>query len=396
MFRASPSHEVTVQRVNGRAANRAFSDLPYRLYAGDECWVPPLRREERKRWSVRHNASLRSRWVCRFLARRGDRVVGRIAAIVDKAFAARWEPHTGLFGFFECADDPEAVRSLLAVAEQTLHSKGIQRVIGPVNLATHDQTGILVEGFDSPPMVLSPYNPPHYARLLEGAGYRPYLDYHSYLWSPSDEPGPAVQRLVRSAACGRGIAGDIVVRPLSLRRWDSEVRTIFALYNVSFADVWGFVPIGWDEFVERARRFRPFLVPELALLAEEDGKPIGFALTLPNINEVLAHVGGRLWPFGWLRLARGLPRIRSARFILLGVRPEFTGRGVGALLAFETQAAARRIGVERVELSLVQATNDRVLRVIDAFGCANLKTFRLYERDLPQHDGPVEPTEMVA
>lgn len=383
MARPWPSPDaVRIEPVETRDGERAFRELPYRLYRGDPRWVAPLRFEERRRWSPRHNASLGPRWVRRFLARRGPRVVGRVAALVDRAFADRWEPGTGLFGFFECADDEQAVAALLGAAQDALRAQGMGRILGPVNLTPHDETGVLVEGFESPPMVLSPYNPPYYARLLERAGLLAYRDYHSYLATPRNEPGPAVQRLLRAAGANRGCARGVTVRPLNLRRWEAELRAVCDLYNASFADVWGFVPIGWDEFRERAERFRPFVVADLVLVAEEDGAPVGVALTLPDVNRALAPLGGRLLPFGWLRLARAIPKIRTARFILLGVRPSHMGRGIGALLAVETLRAVQRLRVERLELSLVQAANHRVRAIIDAFGCPRLKTFRLYAKPI--------------
>jgi GNAT superfamily N-acetyltransferase len=175
----------------------------------------------------------------------------------------------------------------------------------------------------------------------------------------------------------------ITIRPVRLEDWDAETRTVFELYNASFDGVWGFVPIGWEEFRQRAELFRRFLVPELLLIAESAGRSVGFALTLPDINAALRPLHGRLWPIGWLRLARTVPRLRSGRFILLGVRPEWAGRGIGALLAAETAAVVRRLGYQQVELSLVQGTNDRVRRVIDAFGCPRLKSYGLYRRELP-------------
>ena len=215
-------------------------------------------------------------------------MVGRIAAIVDEAYAARWEPETALFGFFECTRDAEAARALLDVAEQALCARGVRRVMGPVNLTTHDETGILVRGFDSRPMVLSPYNPPYYDAFLEAAGYAPYREYHAYLGTPDARPATAVERLVRSLGAGRGIARGCAIRPLDLGRWDAEIRTVFELYNASFDDVWGFVPISWEEFRQRAERFRLFVKPELAPIAEVDGAPAGFAVTLPDANEALA------------------------------------------------------------------------------------------------------------
>lgn len=379
---AEAPEQVRVVPVQHAGQERAFRELPYRLYRGDALWAPPLRFEESRRWCRQHHASLRYRWARRFVARRDDRVVGRIAAIIDRAFARRWGPRTGFFGFFECDHDPVAAHRLLEAAERTLWEKGMRRIVGPVNLTTHDETGLQVEGFGSPPMLLSPYNPSYYSDLLEAFGYEGASDYHSYLWTPEYRIGAAVRRLVGAAREGKGVAAGITVRPLDRSRWNQEIRGFFELYNASFEGVWGSVPIRWDEFEERARRFRPFLLPELVLFAEHEGRPIGCALTLPDLNDLLRRVRGRLLPFGWLELARGSGGIRSARVMILGVHPRFTGRGVGAMLAYETGEALRRLGFERAELSLVQGANERMRRVIEAFGCPRLKTFRLYGKRL--------------
>lgn len=378
---------VTVVPVEDPGAARAFRELPYRLYRDDAFWAPPLRFEESRRWSNRHHASLRYRWSRRFLALRGVRVVGRVAAVIDDEFARRWGSGTGFFGFFECECDRTAARRLLDAAESALQERGVEHVVGPVNLTTHDETGLQVDGFGSPPMLLSPYNPSYYAELLESCAYESHREYYSYLWTPDYRIGPAVRRLVASARGRKGIAAGITVRPLDPARWNSEIRAFFDLYNASFEGVWGSVPIRWDEFLERAGRFRPFLLPELALFAEHEGRPIGCALTLPDVNEVLRRVGGRLLPFGWLELARGAARIRSARVMILGVRPDFTGRGAAALLAYETGEALRKLGFERAELSLVQGANERMRRVIEAFDCPRLKTFRLYGKRIEPRDG---------
>jgi GNAT superfamily N-acetyltransferase len=226
-------------------------------------------------------------------------------------------------------------------------------------------------------MVLSPYNPPYYPRLVEAAGYAARLDYYAYGWTPDTGLAPVVARL-------RGIAArdGVTVRPANPRRWDAETRLLFDLYNASFADLWGFVPLTWDEYQGRTGEFRPFYRPELVLFAERDGRAVGFGLSLPDINELLAPLGGRLWPFGWLHLARGIRRIRSARFILLGVLPEHRARGVAVVIAAEMADAVRRLGIEQGELSLVQADNKKIQAVIAACGGPRTKTYRLYERRL--------------
>lgn len=368
---------IEIVPVASRAEQRAFWALPYALYRGDPYWVPPLRSIERRRWSPRHNASLRARRVRRFLARRDGRDVGRVASVVDPAFAARWGREAGFFGFFECVDDAAAAVALLAAAEADLGSQGVRHVLGPINLTTNDEVGLLVEGFNSRPMVLSPYNAPYYPRLVEAAGYACRLDYHAHTWTPDMSLAPVVARLQRLSA-----RDGVSVRPADPSRWDAENRLLFELYNASFAELWGFVPLTWDEYQGRANDFRPFYRPELVLFAERGGRPVGFGLSLPDINELLAPLDGRLWPFGWLRLMRGVHRIRSARFMLLGVLPEHRARGVAVVIAAAMVDAARRLGIAHAELSLVQADNRKVQAVIAACGGPCVKTFRLYERRL--------------
>lgn len=377
-----PRAGLEVSHLRGRADHRAFCALPYRLYRDDPRWVAPLRLFERRRWSPRHNASLRTRWAQRFLARRGRRVVGRIAAVVDEAFAARWLPGAGFFGFFECEDDPEAARALFTAGEAALRERGRNSVIGPVNLTTHEEVGLLVEGFDTRPTLLSPYNPPYYVTLVEQGGYRPWRDYHAYLWRPQQTQSDAITRLESAALRRAGIFGQLRTRSADLARWDEEVRALHELYNASFADLWGFVPLSFEEFAERAQSFRPFLRPELLVIAEADGRAVGFGLVLPDINQVLAGLRGRLFPFGWLRLRRSVPRIRSGRFILIGVLPEFASRGLAPVIAAEVQAAGRRLGLDPVEISLVAGANRRMQHVIEAFGCPRTKTYRLFGKAL--------------
>jgi GNAT superfamily N-acetyltransferase len=371
---------VTVRTVSTRRDERAFIELPYQLHSADPGWVPPLRLTERRRWSHRHNPSLQGRIVTRFLACRGSRVVGRIAAVTDPLFQ-RWQPGTGFFGFFEAEDDAAVAAALLDAAESALAARGAERIAGPVNLSTHDEVGFLVEGFGHPPMLLDPSNPPSYPRLVEQCGYVPLREYHAYLWNPSAQPSRAVRRLLDSVA-RRGTVAGVRVRPFRPDRWDEEVRIVHHLYNECFADVWGFVPISASEIGARAEEFRAFYLPRLVLIAEAADQPVGFVLALPDANAALALAHGRLLPLGWLRIARALRSIRTARLLLLGVVPAFRGRGVAALLAGSLHEAGRACGITSCELSLVQGTNDPVRHLVDAFRAPRTKTFRLYGREI--------------
>jgi len=367
---------LTVEVVEGRRSHEAFWRFPWDLYRGDPLWVAPLRGDERRRWDEASNPALAGRWHQRYLARRDGRVVGRVAASTDSQFQSRWEERTGFFGFFECEDDAEAARALLDAAAAALKGRGLDLALGPVNLSMHDESGVLVDGFDTPPKVLSPYNPRYVPTLLEAAGCRPRLEFCSYLWTPAQQPHAAAQSLLEASRR----SGRVRVRPVNLARFEDECRLLLDLYNDSFRDLWGFVPMSADEFRARAKSFRPFLNPELILVLEVDGRAEGFCLALPDIHAALRPLRGRLWPFGWLHLMRAAPRLDSARVLLLGLRPQLTGRGNAVLLCGAIDEAARRCGMREVELSVVQARNAPMRHLIDAFGTPQYKSYRLYER----------------
>ena len=368
---------VWVTAVRSPGEHRAFWTLPYRLYRHLPCWPAPLRRDERRRWDPAANPSLAGRTIHRFVAWRGGTPVGRIVAFVDPAFAAQWGPGTGGFGFFETEDDETVARALFQAAEQALRIEGVGRLLGPINLSFHDEMGLLVAGFSASPSLLTPFNPEYYGSLVERCGYRPLFDQEAYHWTVAATMHPAVARAARRVA-----AAGIAVRAFRPGEWEREVRTLHALYNASFSESWGFVPIGWDDFHKRAREFRAWYRPELVLLAEAEGRPVGFALALPDLSPLLARIRGRLWPFGALHLALGAARIRRARLMLLGVLPEFTARGVAACLAAEIGAAAFRLGFEGGELSLVHESNRAIRHVIEACGGVPTKTFRVFAKEL--------------
>jgi GNAT superfamily N-acetyltransferase len=371
----SGAASVAVTRVESPGDERAFLRYPYALHEGSPGWVAPLLVHERDRWRPASNPSLGRLRAARWVARRGDAVVGRIAAFVDPGFQ-RWEADCGFFGFLDCADDAAASSALLAAAEACLRSWGCRRVAGPVHFTTNEEVGLLTAGFERRSAVLTPYDPPYLAGLLASSGYVAWREYGAWEWTPAASLSRAIRRLAR-----RGVPG-VRVRPLEPRRFDDEVGRLHDLYNRAFSELWGFVPMDEAEFRSQAASFRPFHRPDLVLFAEVDGEPEGFAVLLPDVNEALAGLGGRLLPFGWLRLAVRVRRIRSGRFLLLGVSPTQRSRGLGPLLAVRTSEAATAAGFERVEISLVQASNERMVRVIEAMGCRRTRTFVLFQKEL--------------
>ncbi len=374
------SHQpVEIVSVENRRDHLDFCNFPYSHYQQDETWVPPLVREERRRWHPRHNASLAMRWQRRFIAKRNGSVVGRIAAIVDDAFSNRWFNSGGMFGFFECENRSSTAATLFQAAESALASRGVERSIGPINLTTHDETGILVEGFESSPVLLSPYNPPYYESLIRNSGYLPHSEYHAFGWDSSQQFSKTADRILKRFSHSQGQS--LKIRSFTRSSWTTDIRIIHELYNASFTNTWGFVPISWKEFKQRADQFRQFYRPELCLVAEMRGRAAGFAVVLPDINEALAQIDGRLLPWGWLRVARAIPKINRVRFILIGVLPEFAGQRVALAIVHNAIEAARRAGIQYAELSLVYNQNTPMQNMIRSFIGGPKKTFRLFQKN---------------
>ena len=364
-----------VPAESGRA-HRAFVDLPYRLYRKDPRFVAPLRRERRDLFSKTRHPFFAHAEAAFFVARRGGRTVGRIEAIVNHAHAALHDARTGFFGAYECENDRAASDALLNAAAAWLRARGMTTMQGPFTHSQNDEYALLVDGFDTPPVVQLAYNPPTYAQLLEGYGLRRVRDLHAFWADANADIDP---RLLRVAAAIRK-RGRITVRPLRLSDYDAEVDRALRLLNEVLERTRGFVPVTSAELRFAAAQFRALFRPELVLFAEVDGVPAGIVLAMPDFNQALARVpDGRLLPFGWLRIARGLKKINQLRLLALGVRPAYRRRGIELLLCLELQEAARRLGYRGGELSMVWEDNEPIHRTIAAMGGRRTKTYRIYE-----------------
>lgn len=364
---------VTVEPVEDRRSLRAFLRLPETLYRDDPHWVAPLRRDDRARL-LRANAFFAHAEVRLFLARRDGVAVGRVAGIINRLHLERWKDRAGFFGFFEAVPDDAVATALLDGVTRWLGSRGLTAVRGPVNPSIHDECGLLVEGFDRPPCLLMPYNPPYYAALLEGAGLRAIRDLVSYVVEVRRLlPGRAEH--VARAAEERGIR----VRRLDPRRLAAEAEVIRTLYNAAWAGNWGAVPMTAEEASELAARLRPVLVPELALIAERGGRPVGFTLCLPDYNPALRLLRGRVTPWGLARFLWRRRRLEGVRLMALGVVPEARRQGVDALLFRETLAAVRRRGYRWVEAGWILEENAVTRRAAERWGGRVVKRYRFYE-----------------
>jgi len=362
-------------------ALRAFIDLPYRLYRNHPHFVPPLRRERHDLFDKARHPFFRHAEGAFFLARRNGQPVGRIEAIANHAHNQFHDDRVGFFGAFESENDRAVSEALLERAARWLGERGLQVMRGPVTHSTNEETGLLIEGFDEPPMIGMPYNPPYYAALLEAFGLTKAKDV--YGWEVRAEQ-TIPEKIHRVADIVRKHT-NVVVRRANFADYAGEIRRAMGVYNASWTRNWGFVPLTEAEFVHAADQLRPVLerFPEGVLLAEIAGRVVGFCLAVLDVNQALVRVrDGRLFPFGFWHLYRGLRRVDQIRVMALGILPEFRHRGIDAVIYLELLSHGQRLGYRRAEIGWTLEDNRTMNRAI-LMGGRHHKTYRLYEAPLP-------------
>jgi GNAT superfamily N-acetyltransferase len=381
---------LEIRPVTGRRDLRAFVELPYRLYTEDQ-WVPPLRFDVRNRLNRRKNPFFRHAEAEYFLAVRDGRPVGRISAHVDDNFNRFQDNAWGLFGWFECAEDAEAAAGLLDAAEQWLRARGRDRMVGPFDFTTNDPCGVLVEGFDRAPAVLNPWTPPFYPALLEGAGLEKAMDL--LMWElhieGRDRVHPAIWEMAGKVESEHGI----VCRPMRKADMQAEIERFLEVYNAAWERNWGFVPLSDDEVRAYARELKPLLDEHWAFVAErrDNGEVVGAALTLPDYHQVLAKMGGRLLPTGWLTFLRERRRIDAVRVFALGVKPAYQHTGVAARFYQMHFDSAEVTPQNHGEMGWILEINRPMNRAMEGMGGSVVSRYRLYERRFRDDAAPAWP-----
>lgn len=368
---------LAVREVASRRDRERFVGLPYRLHRGDPCWTPMLRRDVRKLLSPQANPFFQHAEAALFLVERGGRALGRAAAIENRAHNRFHADRTGFFGFFECEDDPQAAQALIEACSAWLRARGLDHVRGPVSPSTNDECGLVVHGFEHPPTLMTPHNPPYYERLLAEAGLHKVKDLYLYRHRTDSLP----ERLARGAeAVAR--RNKVTLRPLRKDRLDEEVELVRALYASAWERNWGFVPMTDEELDHLAAELRPIVVPELFVFMERDGEALGFAGSFPDFNQALrSNPSGRIFP-GILRVLWASRRIDTVRVLLLGLRPDQRGLGLDALLFHWLWVKAGQLGYTWGEAGWVLEDNAPMNNALQRFGFERYKTLRLYERAL--------------
>jgi GNAT superfamily N-acetyltransferase len=371
---------VEVRPVAGRRDLNTFIRLPWRLYRNSPLWVPPLISERRKFLDRAENPFFAHAEAEYFLAWRDGRAIGRITAHIDRNFNAFQDNEWGLFGFFECEDDPEAAAALLAAAEAWLRARGRDRMVGPMNFTTNDECGVLVEGFDRPPIVLTDWTHPYYPALLEGAGLTKAMDL--LMWSLMVDQRDAVHPMIWKVAEEVESKHGITVRSMRKRDMQAEISRFLEVYNAAWERNWGFVPLEEAEVRHYADQLRPLLDENWAFVAEKDGETIGAALTLPDYNQVLKKMNGRLLPIGWLKFLLGRRSIDRVRVFALGVKREWQHTGVAARFYELHFDAAERTPQKGGEMGWILESNTSMNRAMEGMGGTVVRKYRVYEREL--------------
>ena len=373
---------LTVRPVEGRREMRDFILLPFRLYEGAEQWVPPLISERKRHLDRRRNPFFQHADAEYFLARRGDRVVGRITAQVDHRFNEFHDNDWGMFGFFECEDDPEIAGALLDAARDWLRSRGRDHMIGPLNFSTNHECGLLIEGHELRPQILEDWHHPYLAPLLEGQGLIKEMDLLK--WSlhvtGRNEVMPIIFELADKLEPEHGIR----IRGMRRRDLNAEVGRFMEIYNAAWERNWGFVPLTDAEIEHYASELKPVLDENWAMVAEkvDTGETVGVALTLPDFNQVLKKLGGRLLPFGWIRALREKGKVDAVRVFALGVKPEYQHTGVAAALYARHYDMAASTPQHGGETGWILEVNKPMNKAMEAMGGKIVKRYRIYGEDL--------------
>ena len=375
--------EIEVSEVTSRTERDAFIEFPWRIYARDPAWVPPLLIERKEFLDQKKHPFFEHGAAALFLARRNGGIVGRIMASDDPHYNALHGTSVGCFGLFESIDDGAVARALLEAAGGWLRTRGRDEIMGPIDYSTNYVCGLLVEGFKYPPTVLTSHNPPFYAGLIERCGFAKTKDF--YAWWLADR-AQAVSRLQGFTSRIRD-RQPATIRSADLTRLGAESRRIREVYNEAWENNWGFVPFTPREFDFMTKELKPIVEPGFALIAEVNGKPAGFLLCVPDINVALRHANGRLtrfgFPIGLLKILYHKRRIKTVRLVALGVVPKYRRHGIAETLVLRAiESVMIKRGFEGGECSLVLEDNVLMNRFLAAIGADKYKTYRIYSRRL--------------
>ena len=381
-----PSSTIDILTADTARDEAAFLELPYRLYKGEPSWRAPLRFERKEQFSPKKNPALNHIKRQLFLAKRNNEVIGRIAAFVNSTHQGRHNDGSGHFGYFDCIAEPAVGAALLENAQNWLIAQGCQKMVGPAQWSVNEECGLLIDGFDTPPVVMMPYGRPDYQNMLEVAGFTKAIDMYAFQADlNAGYPRPKqTQMMVRLAERDP----DIVIRPMRSGNFIDEVQLVMDIFNDAWSENWGFVPFSQDQIEHMAKEIRPLMFKEGLWVGEIKGEPVAYIWMIPDLNEAMAGLNGKLLPFGWATLINRLKikGVKQARIPLMGLRKEWhntrKGLAIVAQLCETVFEAGRKKGFTHCELSWILEDNAGMIRICEQASAKAYKTYRMYEKQL--------------
>jgi len=372
---------LRLRPITDRRTLDDFVRVPWALFEDDPHWVPPLVFERKEALAAKQPVFAHLDWQG-WVAYRAGEAIGRITAQIDRLHLERYDDATGFFGFVDAPDDDAVFDALFETAEAWLIERGMRRARGPFGLNINQEVGLLVDGFDSPPYFMMSHAHPYYAKAVERRGYAKAVDLFAYLIRADFAPPPVMASLYAR------LKREVSIRPLDPRHKDRDLAIVRDIFNDAWADNWGFVPFTAEEFRAIGHEMLMIIPPDFIQIAEMRGEPVAFIVLLPNVNEVIADLDGRLLPFGWCKLLKrlkfGYPR--TARIPLMGVRRRLHNTRYGPGLALSVVEALRepglRMGLEEVEMSWILESNEGMKNIIATLGGRESKRYRIYEKRL--------------
>ena len=378
------SGEISIKRVSGRADRNKFVDFAWRVYASDPYWVPPLKDEVHGLMDAKRNPWFGHGFAEFWLAERGGEMVGRISAQVDQLVQEHMAQGTGQWGMFEALDEATGA-ALIKTAEDWLREQGMTRALGPISISIWDEPGLLIQGFEQSPMVMMGHHRPEYRQWIEARGYTKAKDLYTYELDIRIDMIPVIDRLIKTGEKNPRIN----VRQVDTSRFAEEAAIILNLLNDAWSENWGFVPLTEAEIAYAAKKLKPIIYSDLVRIAEYDGEPVAFMITIPDINELIRDLDGRLFPFGWAKLLWRLrkPRTSRVRVPLMGVARKLQGSRLAGQLAFMMIEHTRRVcvgkyGVTHGEFGWVLEDNQGMMSIAQLPGADINHTYRIYEKAL--------------
>ena len=374
--------EVVINKVKNEAEKDKFIKFPWKIYKGDENWVPPLLFDVKKNLDTKRNPFYKHSEIELFLAYRNGEICGRIAAITNEHHNKFHNDKAGFFGFFESVNDPSVSNELFKAAEGFLKSKGKDTMRGPVNPSTNDEVGLLIKGYDKPPVILMTYNPQYYTALTENYGFIKAKDIYAYLVNESVSKDEKIMGKLRRVSDIVQKKEKIKIRTMDLSDFKNELKRVKEVYNNAWSYNWGFVPMTDEEFDFLSESLKPIVDKDLVYFAEVNSKPVAFSLAIPDMNIVFKKINGRIFPFGIIKILLGRKKIHRIRLITLGVIPEYQKKGIEAIFIKNTIENGMSKGYNQAEISWILEDNIPMVQTAKNLGADQYKTYRIYDKTI--------------